>query len=41
MPLRQERNVDPNLRYGAPVERAIIDHSGYKHIAPPEHFERA
>ena len=36
-PLRQERNKDRSQRHGAPLERAIIDRSDYKHVAPPEH----
>ncbi len=36
-PLRHERNKDRSQRHGAPLERAIIDRSDYKHGAPPEH----
>ena len=39
-PLGQERNIDPRQRHAAPLERAIIDHSDYKHVAPPEHVGR-
>ena len=37
MPAPSGAEIDPSQRHGVPLERAIIDHSGYKHVAPPEH----